>query len=100
MDFFHGLFVSLALFLVGLWGLYFNRRNVLVMLMSIELLLLAINLTLLLFGAWCDDVVGSLFALVVLTVAAAESAIGLALVVLYYRSRGTIEVVTMTRLAS
>jgi NADH-quinone oxidoreductase subunit K len=69
-----------------------NRKNILVMLMSIELMLLAVNMNFLVFSVYLDDVLGQVFALFVLTVAAAESAIGLALLVIYYRIRGTIQV--------
>lgn len=92
MDLVHCLVLSLGLFLLGLWGIFLNRRNILVMLMSIELMLLAVNLNLLFFSAYLDDQVGQVFALLVLTVAAAESAIGLALLVVYYRVRGTLAV--------
>lgn len=84
--------VSLILFLLGIWGIFLNRKNIIIMLMSIELMLLAVNLNFLLFSVYLDDIVGQLFALFVLTVAAAESAIGLALLVVYYRVRGTISV--------
>ncbi len=84
--------VSLLLFLLGIWGIFLNRKNIIIMLMSIELMLLAINLNFLVFSVYLDDIVGQLFALLVLTVAAAESAIGLALLVVYYRVRGTISI--------
>ncbi|RYE25932.1 MAG: NADH-quinone oxidoreductase subunit NuoK [Sphingobacteriaceae bacterium] len=84
--------VSMTLFLLGVWGIFLNRKNIIVMLMSIELLLLAVNLNLLISSVYLDDLVGEVFALLVLTVAAAESAIGLALLVIYYRVRGTISV--------
>ena len=84
--------VSMTLFLLAIWGIFLNRRNIIIMLMSIELMLLAVNLNLLLFSVCLDDLVGQLFALLVLTVAAAESAIGLALLVVYYRVRATIAV--------
>lgn len=84
--------VSMILFLLGLWGIFLNRKNILIMLMSIELMLLAVNLNFLLFSVYLDDLLGQLFALLILTVAAAESAIGLALLVIYYRLRGTIAV--------
>jgi NADH-quinone oxidoreductase subunit K len=84
--------VSLFLFLLGVWGIFLNRKNIIVMLMSIELMLLAINMNFVLFSVYLDDLVGQMFALFVLTVAAAESAIGLALLVVYYRVRGTIAV--------
>ncbi len=92
MDLVKYLAVSMTLFLLGIWGIFLNRKNIIVMLMSIELMLLAVNLNLLLFSVYLDDIVGQMFALLVLTVAAAESAIGLALLVVYYRVRGTISV--------
>lgn len=92
MDLVNYLAVSMILFLLGIWGIFLNRKNIIVMLMSIELMLLAVNLNFLLFSVYLDDVVGQVFALLVLTVAAAESAIGLALLVVYYRVRGTIAV--------
>jgi len=92
MDQFSFVLVSLSLFLIGIWGIFLNRKNILIMLMSIELMLLAINMNFLLFSVYLDDIVGQLFALLILTVAAAESAIGLALLVVYYRVRGTIAI--------
>jgi len=90
----HGAYiaVSLSLFLLGLWGIFLNRKNIIIMLMSIELMLLAINMNFVFFSVYLDDIIGQVFALFVLTVAAAESAIGLALLVVYYRVRGTIAV--------
>ena len=84
--------VSIILFLLGIWGIFFNRKNIIIMLMSIELMLLAVNLNFVLFSVYLDDLIGQIFALLILTVAAAESAIGLALLVVYYRVRGTIAV--------
>jgi len=84
--------VSMILFLLGIWGIFLNRKNIIIMLMSIELMLLAVNLNLLVFSVCLDDMIGQIFALLVLTVAAAESAIGLAILVVYYRIRGTIAV--------
>lgn len=92
MDQVHFLAVTFILFLLGIWGIFFNRKNIIIMLMSIELMLLAVNLNFVLFSVYLDDLVGQLFALLILTVAAAESAIGLALLVVYYRVRGTIAV--------
>lgn len=92
MDLVKYLTFSFLLFLLGIWGIFFNRKNIIIMLMSIELMLLAVNLNLLVFSVYLDDIIGQLFALFVLTVAAAESAIGLALLVVYYRVRGTIAV--------
>lgn len=92
MDLVKFLTVSMILFLLGIWGIFLNRKNIIIMLMSIELMLLAVNYNFLLFSVYLDDIIGQLFALLVLTVAAAESAIGLALLVIYYRVRGTIAV--------
>jgi NADH-quinone oxidoreductase subunit K len=92
MEEIHAFPVSISLFLIGIWGIFFNRKNILIMLMSIELMLLAVNLNLLLFSTTLDDLMGQVFALLVLTVAAAESAIGLAILVVYYRNRGHLSV--------
>ena len=83
---------SSSLFLLGLWGIFLNRKNIIVMLMSIELMLLAVNSNFLVFSVYLDDILGQLFSLFILTVAAAESSIGLALLVIYYRARGTVAV--------
>lgn len=83
---------SMIIFILGIWGILLNRRNILIMLMSIELMLLAVNLNFLVFSVSLDDMMGQLFALLVLTVAAAESAIGLAIFVITFRVRGTIAV--------
>ena len=82
----------LILFLIGITGIVLNRKNIIIMLMSIELMLLAVNMNFIIFSVYLDDIMGQLFALLVLTVAAAESAIGLAILVVYYRVRGTISV--------
>jgi NADH:ubiquinone oxidoreductase subunit K len=92
MDQVQFLAVSIILFLLGIWGIFLNRKNIIIMLMSIELMLLAVNLNFVLFSVYLDDLVGQIFALLILTVAAAESAIGLAILVVYYRVRGTIAV--------
>jgi NADH-quinone oxidoreductase subunit K len=84
--------LSVLLFFIGISGIFLNRKNIIILLMSVELMLLAINLTFIVFSVFLDDVVGQVFALFVLTVAAAESAIGLALLVVYYRVRGTIAI--------
>ena len=84
--------VSMVLFLVGLSGLFLNRKNIIVLLMAVELMLLAINFNFIIFSVFLDDILGQVFALLVLTVAAAESAIGLAILVIYYRIRGTIAI--------
>lgn len=92
MDLGKFLAVSMILFLLGVWGIFLNRKNIIIMLMSIELMLLAVNMNFLIFSVHLDDMLGQLFSLFILTVAAAESAIGLALLVIYYRIRGTIAV--------
>ena len=84
--------VATTLFLLGIWGLVLNRKNIIIMLMSIELMLLAINLNLIVYSIHLDDIIGQIYALFILTVAAAESAIGLAILVSYFRVRGTIAV--------
>jgi NADH-quinone oxidoreductase subunit K len=86
------LFVAMVLFLLGLSGIFLNRKNIIILLMSIELMLLPINFNFIIFSIFLDDILGQLFALLVLTVAAAESAIGLAILVIYYRVRGTIAI--------
>jgi NADH-quinone oxidoreductase subunit K len=84
--------VAAIVFTIGVFGIFMNRKNVIVMLMSIELLLLAVNINLVAFSTYLGDLVGQVFALFVLTVAAAEAAIGLAILVVYFRNRGTIAV--------
>jgi NADH-quinone oxidoreductase subunit K len=88
----HYLVLAAILFTIGVFGIFLNRKNVIVILMSIELLLLAVSINMVAFSAFLNDLVGQVFALVVLTVAAAESAIGLAIVVVYFRNRGSIAV--------
>jgi NADH-quinone oxidoreductase subunit K len=84
--------VAAMLFVIGIFGIFVNRKNVIVVLMSIELMLLAVNINLVAFSAHLGDLVGQVFALFVLTVAAAEAAIGLAILVCFFRVRGTIAV--------
>ena len=84
--------VAAVLFTIGVVGIFLNRKNVIVILMSVELMLLAVNLNLVAFSAHLGDLTGQVFALVILTVAAAEAAIGLAILVVYYRNRGSIAV--------
>jgi NADH-quinone oxidoreductase subunit K len=86
------LFVSFILFLLGMFGIILNRKNIIIILMSVELMLLAVNLNLITFSVFLDDLVGQVFSLLVLTVAAAESAVGLAIVVVYFRVRGSIQI--------
>ena len=88
----HYLTVAAALFTLGMLGIFLNRKNVIVILMSVELMLLAVNINLVAFSSFLGDLTGQVFALFVLTVAAAEAAIGLAIVVVYYRNRGSIAV--------
>jgi NADH-quinone oxidoreductase subunit K len=88
----HFLTVAAILFLLGVFGIFLNRKNVIVILMSIELMLLAVNINLVAFSAHLQDLTGQIFTMLILTVAAAEAAIGLAIVVIYFRNRGSIEV--------
>lgn len=88
----HYIVVSAVLFVLGVLGIFLNRKNVIVILMAIELMLLAVNINLVAFSAFMNDLVGQVFAMLVLTVAAAEAAIGLAILVIYFRARGTIAV--------
>jgi NADH-quinone oxidoreductase subunit K len=88
----HYLTVAAILFTLGVFGIFLNRKNVIVILMSVELMLLAVNINLVAFSAALNDLTGQIFALFVLTVAAAEAAIGLAIVVVYFRNRGSIAV--------
>ena len=88
----HYLAVGAILFVLGVFGIFLNRKNVIVILMAIELILLAVNINLVAFSAFLNDMVGQVFAMFVLTVAAAEAAIGLAILVIYFRNRGTIAV--------
>ena len=88
----HYLTVAAILFTIGMFGIFLNRKNVIVILMSVELMLLAVNINLVAFSAYSGDLVGQVFAMMVLTVAAAEAAIGLAIIVVYFRNRGSIAV--------
>ena len=89
-----GNYLTLAaiLFTIGIFGIFLNRKNIIIILMSIELMLLAVNINLVAFSVFLNDLVGQIFAMFVLTVAAGEAAIGLAIIVVYFRNRGTIEV--------
>ncbi len=88
----HYLAVSAILFTLGVLGIFVNRKNIIVILMSVELILLSVNLNFVAFSSFLNDIVGQVFALLVLTVAAAEAAIGLAILVVFYRNRGSIAV--------
>src|SRR5437870_3279539 len=86
------LIVSCFLFLIGILGIFLIKKNIIIILMSIELMLLAINLNFIIFSVYLNDISGQIFALFVLTVAAAESALGLAILVIYYRIKGIISI--------
>jgi NADH-quinone oxidoreductase subunit K len=88
----HYLTVGAILFTIGVLGIFINRKNVIVILMSVEVILLAVNVNFVAFSAFLNDLVGQVFALLVLTVAAAEAAIGLAIIVVFFRNRGSIAV--------
>ena len=94
----HYLVVAAILFTLGVLGIFLNRKNLIVILMAIELILLAVNLNLVAFSAYLHDLVGQVFAMFVLTVAAGEAAIGLAILVIYFRGRGTIAVDDVNRM--
>ncbi|PCI50018.1 MAG: NADH-quinone oxidoreductase subunit NuoK [Alphaproteobacteria bacterium] len=88
----HYLTVAAMLFTIGIFGIFLNRKNVIIILMSVELILLAVNINFVAFSSYLNDIVGQVFTMFILTVAAAEAAIGLAILVIYYRNRGTIAV--------
>ena len=88
----HYLVVSGILLVIGVFGIFLNRKNVIIIMMSIELMLLAVNINFVAFSVFLNNLIGQAFAMFVLTVAAAEAAIGLAILVVYFRNRGTIRV--------
>ena len=88
----HYLVVAAAVFVIGVFGIFLNRKNIIVILMSVELILMSANINLVAFSAYLGDLAGQVFSLFILTVAAAEAAIGLAILVCYHRNRGTIQV--------
>ena len=92
IDAFKFLTVSFIIFFLGVWGIFLNKKNIIIMLISLELMLLAVNLNFVLCSVYLDDFMGQIFALFILTVAAAESAIGLAILVVYSRVRGSISI--------
>ncbi len=92
LDFLFFISLNFLLFLLGLWGIIAVRKNIIIILMSIELMLLSINLNFIVFSIFLDDIMGQFFALLILTVAAAEAAIGLAILIVYYRIRGIISI--------
>lgn len=88
----HFLFLGAILFTLGVLGIFLNKKNVIIILMSIELILLAVNINLVSFSIFLQNIVGQVFAIFILTVAAAETAIGLAIIVIYYKNKGSINV--------
>jgi len=88
----HYLTLAAIIFTIGVVGVFLNRKNVIIILMSIELMLLAVNINLVSFSIYLQDLVGQIFTMFILTVAAAEAAIGLAIIVIYYKNRGSIDV--------
>jgi NADH-quinone oxidoreductase subunit K len=94
----HYLTVAAILFVLGVLGIFLNRKNVIVILMAVELILLAVNINLVAFSAFLNDLTGQVFAMLVLTVAAAEAAIGLAILVIYFRTHGSIAVDDINRM--
>jgi len=94
----HYLAVGAMLFTIGILGIFLNRKNIIVILMAIELILLAVNLNFVAFSAYLHDLTGQIFAMFVLTVAAGEAAIGLAILVIYFRGRGSIAVDSVNRM--
>ena len=94
----HYLTVAAILFTLGVFGIFLNRKNVIIIMMSIELILLSVNINFVAFSHFLGDLTGQIFTMFVLTVAAAEAAIGLAIVVVFFRNRGTIEVEQINRM--
>lgn len=92
---FHFLVLSALMLSIGLCGIFMNRKNIIIIMMSIELILLAVNINLVAFSAYLQDLVGQVFTIFILTVAAAEAAVGLAILVAYYRNKGNIKVEEM-----
>ncbi|WP_224814058.1 NADH-quinone oxidoreductase subunit NuoK [Hasllibacter sp. MH4015] len=88
----HYLTVAAALFVIGIFGIFLNRKNVIIILMSLELVLLSVNINMVAFSSYLGDLTGQVFTLFILTVAAAEAAIGLAILVCFFRNRGTVDV--------
>ena len=88
----HYLILSATIFTIGIVGIFLNRKNVIIILMSIELILLAVNINLVSFSIYLQNLVGQIFTMFILTVAAAEAAVGLAIIVLYYKNKGSINV--------
>ena len=98
MNFIAFYFISFALFFIGLFGIIINRKNVLTVIICLELILLSINLNLLMSSYYLDDIFGQIFVIMILTVASAETSIGLAILIIYYRLRGTIAIEFINKL--
>ena len=94
----HYLMLAATIFTIGIIGIFLNRKNIIVILMCIELILLAVNINLVSFSIFSNDLTGQIFTLFILTIAAAEAAIGLAIIVVYYRNSGTIKVENINKL--
>ncbi len=94
----HYLALAAIVFTIGMFGIFLNRKNVIIMLMSVELMLLAVNINLVAFSAELNDLTGQVFAMLVLTVAAAEAAIGLAILMVFFRKRGSIAIDDINRM--
>jgi len=94
----HFLFLGAIIFTLGILGIFLNKKNVIIILMSIELILLSVNINFIAFSAYLNDISGQIFAMLILTVAAAEAAIGLAILVVFFRNLGSIEVNKINRL--
>tara|TARA_E500000331_G_scaffold232280_1_gene222473 strand:+ start:234 stop:545 length:312 start_codon:yes stop_codon:yes gene_type:complete len=88
----HYLSLGAIMFTIGIFGIFLNRKNIIIILMSIELILLSVNINLVSFSIYLENLVGQIFAMFILTVAAAEAAVGLAIIVIYYKNKGTIDV--------
>ena len=88
----HYLILAAIIFAIGITGIFLNRKNIIIILMSIELILLAVNINLVSFSIYLEDLVGQVFSMFILTVAAAEAAVGLAIIVIYYKNKGSIHV--------
>ena len=94
----HYLALASILFVIGIFGVFLNKKNIIIILMSIELMLLAVNINFVAFSSYLNDITGQIFSLLVLTVAAAEAAIGLAILVIYFRNKGSISVEDITEM--
>jgi NADH-quinone oxidoreductase subunit K len=97
-DISHYLILSALLFTIGICGVFLNRKNIIIILMSIELMLLAVNINFISFSVFLNDLVGQVFAMFILTVAAAEAAIGLAILIVFFRNNGDIEIEHVNRM--